>query len=73
MGLFGVETLAQVLQDIGQGLGGHLAFVLAEDLDKSTHMCALEVMRQVHRHRNGGHCREGFAVTVGYLDGIAQI
>src|SRR5437660_690032 len=46
------ETILQSPQHRRQSPHRHLAAVLVENLQKPTHVGALEVVRQVHRHRD---------------------
>jgi hypothetical protein len=46
-----LETPLQIAQDRRNGSHGHFAAVIVEDLDETTHVSALEVVREVDRHR----------------------
>ena len=50
----GVEPLAQLLEDGGQGAQGDLSLVLGEHLEKPAHVGALVMVGQVHSHVHRG-------------------
>ena len=49
------QILGHFLQHQPEGLDGNLALVTMQDLHETRHVCALEIVRQIHVHVEIGH------------------
>ena len=55
MAVVGFETLGHLTEHGPERIDGNLVLVRVEDLHEAGHVRALEVVRQVHVHAEGGH------------------
>lgn len=69
---FGIQFLLHCSQNFADVLDMNRASMGVEDLNESAHVSALEVVRQIHEHSNGGNRVLESVGLVPDLDGKAQ-
>ena len=73
VGSLRLKTFLEFLENLGDVLHGDLSVMSVENLNESTHVRALEVMREIHGQINGGDSVLAFVVAIQHGDWVPHV